>query len=53
VLFRSIRIRFDPGWILLRASNTQPVLVLRYEAENEKVLSQLRSKFEELLKKIR
>ena len=27
------RVQFDGGWGLLRASNTQPVLVLRYEAQ--------------------
>jgi phosphomannomutase/phosphoglucomutase len=26
------RVLFDGGWGLLRASNTQPVLVLRFEA---------------------
>jgi phosphomannomutase/phosphoglucomutase len=28
------RVLFDGGWGLVRASNTQPVLVLRFEAEN-------------------
>ena len=28
------RIQFDGGWGLVRASNTQPVLVLRFEAES-------------------
>ena len=27
-----VRINFDDGWALIRASNTQPVLVLRFEA---------------------
>ena len=27
-----LRINFDGGWALVRASNTQPVLVLRFEA---------------------
>lgn len=30
-----VRIEFDDGWALLRASNTQPVLVLRFEAKSE------------------
>ncbi|MDH4226833.1 MAG: phosphomannomutase/phosphoglucomutase [Deltaproteobacteria bacterium] len=30
-----LRIIFDNGWALMRASNTQPVLVLRYEATDE------------------
>ena len=29
-----IRIKFSNGWGLLRASNTQPVLVCRFEADN-------------------
>ena len=31
-----VRVLFDQGWGLLRASNTQPVLVMRFEAANEK-----------------
>lgn len=38
------RIEFDEGWALVRASNTQPVLVLRFEAIDEKFLEILRSK---------
>jgi len=30
-----IRIKFDKGWGLLRASNTEPVLSLRFEGETE------------------
>jgi phosphomannomutase/phosphoglucomutase len=30
-----IRIRFEKGWGLLRASNTEPVLSLRFEGETE------------------
>lgn len=29
------RVRFPDGWALIRASNTQPVLVLRFEASTE------------------
>ena len=47
-----IRLTFDRGWVLARASNTQPALVLRYEAENEQVLKQLQGAFEKLLKKV-
>ena len=32
------RVIFDGGWGLIRASNTQPVLVVRFEAETEKKL---------------
>lgn len=36
------RIVFPDGWGLVRASNTQPVLVLRYEAETEERLAEIR-----------
>jgi phosphomannomutase/phosphoglucomutase len=35
------RIEFKEGWALVRASNTQPVLVLRFEAETEEFLKKL------------
>lgn len=36
------RILFGDGWGLVRASNTQPVLVLRFEAKTEKRLNEIR-----------
>ncbi|HCC69221.1 MAG TPA: phosphomannomutase, partial [Nitrospiraceae bacterium] len=47
-----IRILFDSGWALIRASNTQPALVLRFEAKDEKRLSEIKGFVEERLKKI-
>jgi len=47
-----IRIQFDDGWALIRASNTQPVLVLRFEAQSEKRLAEIRSFVEERLNRI-
>ncbi len=41
-----VRIIFDDGWGLVRASNTQPVLVLRFEAESEKRLLEIRNLIE-------
>ncbi len=35
-----VRIQFDNGWGLVRASNTQPVLVLRFEAKTEDQLNE-------------
>ncbi len=46
-----IRINFKDGWGLIRASNTQPVLVLRFEAESEQRLKEIREFFETPLKK--
>jgi phosphomannomutase / phosphoglucomutase len=41
-----VRVLFDEGWGLLRASNTQPVLVLRYEARTEEGLAEIRAAME-------
>jgi phosphomannomutase / phosphoglucomutase len=38
-----IRITFPDGWGLLRASNTQPILVLRFEASDPQALDAARS----------
>lgn len=40
------RILFGDGWGLIRASNTQPVIVTRYEARNEARLAEIRSEVE-------
>ena len=37
-----IRVCFDEGWGLIRASNTQPALVLRFEASSQAHLSQIK-----------
>ena len=47
-----IRIQFDDGWALIRASNTQPVLVLRFEAQSEKRLTEIRKLVETRLNSI-
>jgi len=39
------RVLFQGGWGLVRASNTQPVLVLRFEALDEKRLQEIRKLF--------
>ena len=38
-----VRIAFPDGWGLLRASNTQPVLVMRFEATNAGALERYRA----------
>jgi phosphomannomutase/phosphoglucomutase len=40
------RVQFDGGWGLLRASNTQPVLVLRYEAKTAAQLQRIQATME-------
>tara|TARA_Y100001960_G_scaffold33079_1_gene29464 strand:- start:16360 stop:17727 length:1368 start_codon:yes stop_codon:yes gene_type:complete len=47
-----VRVEFDYGWGLLRASNTSPVLVLRFEAINEDNLEKIKEKFRNVLGKI-
>lgn len=44
-----VRVVFADGWGLLRASNTGPVLVMRFEAESEARLREIRSRVEEAL----
>ena len=36
-----VRILFGDGWGLVRASNTQPVIVMRFEARTEARLSEI------------
>jgi phosphomannomutase / phosphoglucomutase len=43
------RVLFAHGWGLVRASNTQPVLVMRFEASSEELLSQYRAEFESVV----
>lgn len=46
-----LRVEFDAGWGLARASNTTPSLVLRFEADDEAALAQIKAVFRrELLK---
>jgi len=46
------RVVFPDGWGLVRASNTQPVLVLRFEAQSEPRLNEIRAIMETPLKAI-
>ena len=47
-----VRVLFDDGWGLVRASNTQPALVLRFEALSEERLKEIRNLVETILAKI-
>ena len=48
-----VRVLFDDGWGLVRASNTQPALVLRFESRSEERLEQIRAHIESTLEKIK
>ena len=45
------RVNFPHGWGLVRASNTQPVLVTRFEADSAEALAAIREEMETPLKK--
>lgn len=44
-----IRLSFKDGWALCRSSNTQPVLVVRYESSTQEGLNRIRSKVESVV----
>ena len=44
-----VRVSFADGWGLIRASNTQPVLVLRFEADSGPRLQEIRGTIETVL----
>lgn len=43
------RVLFDDGWALVRASNTQPVIVVRFEADTPEALRRIRDDVAEAL----
>ncbi|MGB9787880.1 MAG: phosphomannomutase/phosphoglucomutase [Dictyoglomus turgidum] len=45
-----VRLEFDDGWALARASNTEPVIVLRFEANTEEKLKKYQEMFENIIK---
>jgi len=48
-----VRVLFEGGWGLVRASNTQPALVLRFEAASEERLDEIRAQVEGVLEEIK
>jgi len=44
-----MRVEFDDGWGLVRASNTTPCLVLRFEARDELALSRIQDEFRRVM----
>ena len=47
-----VRVLFPDGWGLIRASNTQPVLVLRFEAATKERLAEIRGYIEARLREL-
>lgn len=48
-----VRVTFNGGWGLVRASNTQPILVLRYEAETVEKMNLIKAVIEKALKELK
>lgn len=46
-----VRVPFKEGWGLVRASNTQPVLVMRFEASSESLLQQYQKEIEDTVER--
>jgi phosphomannomutase/phosphoglucomutase len=44
-----LRVEFDDGWGLVRASNTTPSLVFRFEGDDEAALERIKGRFRALL----
>ena len=44
-----VRVTFDDGWALVRASNTGPNLTIRFEAKDSSTLSKIQREFTELI----
>lgn len=44
-----IRLSFKDGWALCRSSNTQPVVVVRYESSTQAGLDQIRNRVEKII----
>ena len=47
-----VRVEFEGGWGLVRASNTQSILVLRFEAETKARLAEIQAEVEAILDRL-
>lgn len=52
ILIDGLRVEFNDGWGLLRASNTTSCLILRFEACNSKRLNEIKTQFKEQLQSL-
>ena len=48
-----VRVKFPEGWGLIRASNTQPILVMRFEAVNDRKLAEYRGVVEKVVDEVK
>jgi len=47
-----LRVDFDNGFGLVRASNTSPMLIMRFEADDEATLKDIQEQFRAVLLKV-
>ncbi len=47
-----VRVEFAEGWGLVRASNTTPCLVARFEGRTPEALAEVQARFRELLARV-
>jgi phosphomannomutase/phosphoglucomutase len=52
VTLDGVRAEFEDGFGLARASNTTPVLVLRFEADNDAAMARIRKSFDQALRSV-
>jgi phosphomannomutase/phosphoglucomutase len=45
------RVQFPHGWALVRASNTQPALVVRYEADTEAEMKKIQNQVDDIIRR--
>lgn len=48
-----LRVEFPDGWAIVRASNTTPCLVLRFEADNPESLQRIQQQIKQILLKVK
>lgn len=48
-----MRIDFSDGWGLVRASNTTPSLVMRFEADNKEAMENIQEQFRQLMRDVK
>jgi phosphomannomutase/phosphoglucomutase len=53
VAIDGVRVIFDDGWGLVRASNTTPILVTRFEAQSPEALERIQTLLNELIEEAR
>ncbi|MFP3874649.1 MAG: phosphomannomutase/phosphoglucomutase [Thiohalophilus sp.] len=53
LMIDGVRADFEDGWGLVRASNTTPSLILRFEAKDKEALQRIQQKFRELLQTVK